>query len=336
MLALLPLLARQGRTRQTSRLKFGPDAPGVMRHTFVGMNVLVSGASGLVGSALVPRLVAGGHRVIELRRSSAGAAVAQATWDVAAGRIDLSQASPLDAVVHLAGESIAQRWTPAAQARIRDSRVRGTRLLCEALAALPQPPRVFVSASATGFYGDRGDETLDEQSAPGTGFLADVCRDWEAAAEPAQERGLRVVHLRFGVVLAPKGGALAKMLPAFRLGLGGPVGTGRQWWSWIALDDLVGAISQALTDDKLRGPVNAVSPHSVTNREFARTLGRVLGRPSFMPLPVFAVKKLLGEMGREALLASARVRPAKLLESGFQFQFPELRAALEHLLAKKF
>ena len=300
----------------------------------MGMNILLTGASGLIGAALASHLAAHGHRVIELRRKAAIAPGPHATWNPDAGQIDLSHAGPLDAVVHLAGEPIAQRWTPAARARIRESRVRGTRLLCEALAQRPQPPATLVCASATGFYGHRGDEILDERSPSGSGFLADVCREWEAAAAPAVQRGLRVVNLRFGVVLATQGGALAKMLPAFRCGLGGPIGNGRQYWSWITLDDLLGAILHALTHAALRGPVNAVTPHPVTNREFARTLGAVLSRPAFLTLPALVVKLLLGAMGEEALLASARVQPTELEEAGFAFQFSALEPALRHLLKK--
>ena len=300
--------------------------------TLPGMNVLISGASGLIGSALKPRLIAAGHHVIELRRPSAGLPQAQAIWHWEISQIDLSQCGPLDAVIHLAGESIAQRWTPTAKARIRDSRVLGTRLLCEALVNLPQPPKILVCASATGFYGNRGDEVLDEESAPGTGFLADVCREWEAAAAPALHCGIRVVHLRLGIVLAPTGGALAKMLPAFRLGLGGPLGDGKQFWSWIALDDLLRAILHTLDNETLSGPVNVVAPQAITNREFARALAGSLRRPSFLPMPAFAVKILLGEMGEAALLASARVRPRKLEQSGFAFAHPELAVAMEHLL----
>ena len=300
----------------------------------MGMNILVTGASGLVGSSLVTFLTGRGNRVIELQRHSAGSPSDGATWNVRTGQIELSPAGPLDAVVHLAGENIAQRWTPAAQERIRSSRIDGTRLLSEALAKLPQRPQVLVCASATGIYGDRGDEILDEQSPPGTGFLAEVCRAWEAATAPAETGGIRVVHLRFGVVLTPRGGALAKMLPPFRLGLGGPVGSGRQWWSWIALDDLLGAIRHALANEQLRGAVNAVAPSPVTNREFAKTLGAVLRRPAFLPAPAFALKLLLGQMAKEALLASARVQPAKLQATGFHFQFPELEPALRHLLGR--
>lgn len=218
--------------------------------------------------------------------------------------------------------------------RIRDSRVSGTRLLSEALAKLPTPPKVLVCASATGFYGDRGEEWLDERSAPGRGFLAEVCQEWEAAAKPARERGIRVVPLRIGIVLTPKGGALARMLPPFRFGLGGRLGDGRAYWSWVTLDDLLEAIQRALADTSLQGPVNVVSPNPVTNAEFTRILGRVLKRPTILPVPRFAVESIFGEMGREAILASFRVKPAKLIESGFRFRFPDLESALRHLLGR--
>ena len=298
------------------------------------MNILLSGASGLIGSALKPVLLAAGHRVLELRRQIDDRAGPQATWNWEAGQIDLSRCGQLNAVIHLAGEGIAQRWTSAAKVRIRDSRVLGTRLLCEALADLPQPPKVFICASAAGFYGNRGDEILDEQSAPGTGFLAGVCREWEAAAASVQQCGIRVVHLRLGIVLTPEGGALAKMLPAFRLGLGGPLGDGKQIWSWIAREDVLRVIEHALTDERLAGPVNTVAPQAVTNREFARTLAAHLHRPCFLTMPAIAVKILFGQMGEAALLASARVRPGKLEQSGLVFQHPELAPALQWQLAQ--
>lgn len=294
------------------------------------MKILITGASGLVGSNLSQRLRKAGHEVIELRRRR-GATAAEPTWEVEAGRIDLAPAGPLDAVVHLAGENIAQRWTPEAMARIRNSRVEGTRILSEALVGLPQPPRVLVCASAIGFYGDRGEEGLDEQSAPGHGFLADVCRDWEAATTPAIRRGIRVATVRLGVVLASQGGALGKMLPSFRLGLGGPLGSGRQYWSWITLHDLLEVFVRLVEDATLSGPINAVTPNPVTNREFTVTLARVLARPAALPVPAFALRIMMGRMADEALLASARVKPARLLEAGFRFQFPELGAALHHL-----
>jgi uncharacterized protein len=298
----------------------------------MSMNILVTGASGFIGSALVSRLAEGGHRIMRLRRGPRGGDVGP-TWNPETGQVHLDDALPFDAVIHLAGESIAQRWTPAVRARIRFSRVEATRLLSEALARLPQPPRVMVCASATGFYGDRAGEVLDEQSQPGVGFLAETCRAWEAAADPARQNGVRVVNLRLGIVLARDGGALVKMLPVFRFGLGGRLGSGGQYWSWIALEDLLRVVQLALLDERINGPINAVAPQSPTNREFTASLSRALHRPAFLPVPALFVKALFGEMGREALLASARVRPKRLLESGFTFLFPELDAALPQLLA---
>jgi len=295
------------------------------------MHILVTGASGLVGSALVPFLVARGHRVSPLRRMPSPNP-AGPTWNPSAATIDLAPAGPIDAVVHLAGESIAQCWTDAAKQRICESRVNATRLLGEALAQLPQPSQTLVCASAIGFYGDRGEERLDEESSPGTGYLARLCRNWEAAATTtAGSRGIRIVPLRFGIVLASQGGALAKMLPPFRLGLGGRLGDGRNYWSWIALEDVINAIHHALVTPSLNGPVNAVAPHAVTNREFTTILGRVLRRPTVLPIPRLAIELIFGEMGREAMLASTRVIPAKLLASGFSFQFPTLESALRQI-----
>ncbi len=299
------------------------------------LNIVMTGASGLIGSTLRPVLQADGHTLIPLPRVSkrAGPPAARA-WDPEKGAFPSEALEGADAVIHLAGESIAAlRWTAAKKDRIRNSRVTGTRQLCEAFARLPRPPRVLVAASAIGYYGDRGDEILDEDSAPGSGFFPDLCRDWEAATRPATEAGIRVVNLRFGVVLARAGGALPRMLPPFRLGLGGPLGGGRQFMSWIALDDAVGAIRHALRDETLRGPVNAVSPQPVTNRDFARTLGGILHRPTFFRVPAFVLKLVLGEMAGPLLLASARVAPRKLEAAGFAFRFPALAGALRQALA---
>jgi uncharacterized protein (TIGR01777 family) len=287
----------------------------------------------LIGTALVPWLAEGGHRVVALRRASPSTD-ASPTWNPDTGQVDLDPAVRFDAVVHLAGENIAQRWTPAAKARILASRADATRLLSEALVRAPHPPKVFVTASAIGFYGDRGDEVLDEESHPGTGFLAEVCQAWEAATLPARQRGVRVVHLRLGIVLARQGGALAKMLPAFRLGLGGTVGSGRQYWAWITLEDVARAVELSLRDDRLCGAINTVAPEAVTSAGFAAALSRALHRPAFLPVPSFLVRAAFGEMGRETLLASARVRPARLLSAGFKFHFPDLDTALSHLLAR--
>lgn len=298
------------------------------------MNILVTGASGLIGTALVSSLTSSGHEVTRLVRGQPTSGGKAAQWDPVAGSIDAGALEGVDAVVHLAGENIAERWTAAKKTRIRDSRVKGTQLLCETLTRLSSPPKVLVSASAIGYYGDRGEETLTDDSPPGRGFLPEVCRAWEAATEPARQQGLRVVQLRLGVVLSVAGGALAKMLPPFRLGLGGVLGSGRQYMSWIALDDVVGTLQHAVVTDALQGPTNAVAPRAVTNQEFTKTLGKVLGRPTAMPLPAFAARLMFGEMADELLLASARVQPTKLLASGYQFRYPELAEALRHLLAR--
>lgn len=299
------------------------------------MNILVSGSHGLIGSALVPFLTTGGHQVTRLARS-ATAAESTLQWDPEAKRIPTPALEGLDAVVHLAGESIASgRWTAEKKARIRNSRVNGTRLLCDVLTQLANPPKVLVCASAIGFYGDRGDTVVTESSRPGTDFLAQVCRDWETATEPARARGIRVVNLRFGMVLSPAGGALAKMLTPFRLGAGGTIGDGHQYMSWIALDDVIGAIHHALLTESLQGPVNAVAPHPVTNRQFTKTLGHVLGRPTLFPMPAFAARALFGEMADALLLASTRVEPRQLQATGYAFGYPELEDALRHLLGKR-
>jgi uncharacterized protein len=296
------------------------------------MNVLISGATGLIGSALVPELEAKGHTVTRLSRSRAGAGTIR--WDPSAGTID-GDLGGTEAVVHLAGESIAQgRWNPDKKRRILDSRVKGTRLLAEGIAALPEPPKVMVSTSAVGYYGDRGDEVLTEESASGADFLARVCREWEAAAEPARRAGIRVVHPRLGIVLSPEGGALGTTLPIFKLGGGGKIGSGRQWWSWVALDDVVGSIVHALTDEGVEGPVNVGSPNPMTNAEYTKVLGRVLGRPTVLPLPAPVARVMLGEMADALLLASQRMEPAKLKATGYDFRHPQLEGALRHLLGR--
>ncbi len=293
------------------------------------MRVLVSGASGLVGSALVPALESAGHSVVRLVRRDPAAN--EIRWDPAGG-IAAGALEGFDAAVHLAGESIAGRWTAAKKARIRDSRVQGTRTLAAALAGAAQRPKVMVCASAIGIYGDRGDEVLREESAPGSDFLAEVSQQWEAATEPAARAGMRVVSLRFGVVLSRRGGALAQMLPPFRMGAGGRIGSGRQWMSWITLDDVVGVIQHALATDSLRGPVNTVAPTPVTNAEFTRALGEALHRPTIFPLPAFMVRLMFGEMGDALLLGSQRVDCGKLQASDFRFRHPELQPALQALL----
>jgi uncharacterized protein len=296
------------------------------------MNILVTGASGLIGSALLPLLGGDGHRVTRLVRSQPRPGDLAVQWDPARGIIDANSLEGLDGVVHLAGEPVGERWTAEKKARIRDSRVKGTRLLCDTLVQRSTPPKVLVCASAIGYYGDRGAAVLTEESAAGTGFLADVCRAWEGATEPARQKGIRVVNLRFGVVLSASGGALAKMLPPFRMGVGGILGSGKQYMSWVTLDDTVGAIRHALLTEPLHGPTNATTPHPVTNEEFTKTLGKVLGRPTLVPLPAFAARLMFGEMADELMLASARVQPTKLLATAYTFRYPELEAGLRHLL----
>jgi uncharacterized protein (TIGR01777 family) len=288
------------------------------------MNILLTGASGLIGSALAPALARQGHQVTALRRQADGPGP---HWNPPNGALSLEGAAPWDAVIHLAGETIAQRWTPSARIRIRASRVDATRKLSEALSHLPQPPRVMICASAIGYYGDRGEAWLDETSASGTGFLAEICRDWEDATKPLAACGTRVVNLRLGLVLTPKGGALAKMLPFFNWCLGGCIGSGRQYWSWITLADLLQVFSQALNREDLRGPVNAVSPGAVTNAEFTQALAAALQRPAFLPMPSLVVRLALGKMGVETMLASTRVMPEKLIRTEFPFEHPELSEA---------
>lgn len=299
------------------------------------MKILVSGSSGLIGSALVPFLSGGGHEVVHLSRSGAKPAGASVQWDPSAGTIDKSGLEGFDAVVHLAGENIASgRWTADKKAKIYASRVDGTKLLVQALTGLTRPPKTLIAASAIGFYGNRHADLVDEDSAPGGGFLANVVREWEAATQPAAARGIRVVNMRFGIVLSAAGGALATMLPPFRLGAGGAIGGGEQFMSWVAIDDVIGAVLHALMTPSLSGAVNTVAPHPVTNQEFTKTLGKVLSRPTFLPLPAFAVKLAFGEMGEELLLSSTRVEPHRLKASGYPFRFPNLEPALRHVLGK--
>lgn len=296
------------------------------------MRILISGSHGLVGTAFIKSLEPGGHEIFHLVRY-APHSDSEIEWSPDRYSIALARLEGFDAVVHLAGESIASgRWTDEKKKRIRESRVKGTQLLGDALANLAKPPRTLISASAIGYYGHRGEEILTETSAPGDDFLAKVCVEWEQATALATEQGIRVVNARFGIILDKDGGALAKMLPPFRLGLGGRIGDGKQWMSWIALDDVVGGIEFALTNDSLEGPVNFVAPNPVTNAEFTKTLGSALSRPTIFPIPAFGVRLVFGEMAEALLLAGQRVEPAQLNSSAYPFQCSQLDAALRHVL----
>jgi uncharacterized protein (TIGR01777 family) len=291
------------------------------------MVIAISGSSGLIGSALTGALETRGHTIKRLvRRSARGAD--EISWDPARGQLDSRGLAGVDAIVNLAGENLAQRWSASARARIRSSRVNGTTLLAQAVAAMQTKPRVLLSGSAVGIYGNRGDEILDESSDLGNDFLASVCKDWESATAPAAEAGVRVVHLRTGIVLSRAGGALSKMLLPFRLGVGGRLGDGRQWMSWIALPDAIAALAFLIRAESVSGPVNLVAPNPVLNAEFARALAHVLGRPAVFPVPKFALTLLLGQMGEDTVLASQRVRARRLLENGFKFKLPTLEDAL--------
>jgi uncharacterized protein (TIGR01777 family) len=299
------------------------------------MRILIGGSHGLVGTALIKSLETGGHEVFRLVRH-APQAKTEIEWSPDRYSIALARIEGFDAVVNLAGESIAEgRWTDEKKRRIRESRVKGTKLLGDALANLASPPKTFICASAIGYYGNRGDETLTEESAPGDDFLAQVCVEWEKATALATEKGIRVVNARFGVILDKNGGALKKMLPPFRMGVGGKIGSGKQWMSWIALADVVGALTFALATESVRGPVNFVAPNPVTNAEFTKTLGKILSRPTLFPIPAFAVRLLFGEMGEALLLGSQRVKPERLKSTGYQFQYSQLEPALAAILQKR-
>ena len=296
--------------------------------------IAITGASGMLGSNLLSALSSNGHHVIPLRRGTGPSEGSGAFWDPNGGGFCNPQAvEGIDTVVHLAGENIATgRWTAHKKQRIRRSRVDATGYLVRSLSLMPNPPKTFVCASAIGIYGDRGKEELTESSKPGSGFLADVCRDWEAAAAEGEEAGIRIVQLRIGVVLSAQGGALAKMLTPFKLGLGGIVGSGKQYWSWVGLQDVIAVLQEAVLNESLRGPVNVVSPGAVTNHDFTKILGRILRRPTIFPLPAFAAKLMLGEMAEDLLLGSARVVPEILTTTGFQFQHANLETCLRHEL----
>ena len=296
------------------------------------MNILVSGASGFIGTALVGGLRSEGHRVRVLTRNRDAAGPEAPFWNPTAGELDRAAFTGVDAVINLSGSTIATRWNAEKKHEIRESRVRCTTLIAETLASVPAAPQVFVSASATGVYGDRGDELITESASPGADFLAGVCLAWEAAALPAVRAGIRVVHPRFGLVLSPAGGVLKQALPPFRAGIGGPLGSGKQWWSWIVLHDAVSAIRHVLLSEMLAGPVNVVAPGAVPNAEFAKTLGAVLGRPAAMPVPAMALKLLFGEAAEGAILTGVHALPSALEQTGFRFAHPELEPALRHLL----
>lgn len=291
------------------------------------MRIAVTGASGLIGRALVERLKREGHTVARLVRDPARAAPGDVVWNPEAGTIDAAALEGIDAAVHLAGENVGTRWTEEKKRRILQSREQGTGLIARTLAGLSRPPRVLVQASAVGIYGDRGDETVTEASPPGTGFLAEVGQAWEAASAPAEAAGIRVVKLRIGVVLTAKGGALQQLLLPFRMGVGGRIGSGRQWMPWISLDDTVEVILRALRDERLRGPV-ITAAGAVRNAEFTEALGRALHRPTLLPVPAFGIRALFGQMADEALLAGQRVEPARLREVGHVFHHPTLDATL--------
>jgi uncharacterized protein (TIGR01777 family) len=304
-----------------------------MSNPDVSLRVVLSGGSGLIGTALTSSLRARQCRVTRLVRREPAAGSDDLFWHPDAGELNADALEDVDAVIHLGGVNIASgRWTRKLKTAIRDSRVKSTLLLSTILARLKRPPRTFVCASATGYYGDRGSEILTEDSRAGTGFLATLCHDWEAATNPAAAAGIRVVNLRTGVVLSPHGGALARMLPTFKAGLGGVLGRGDQYVSWIALHDAVRAIEFVLVNDTIVGPVNIVAPNAVTNRDLTRTLGRVLKRPTLFRVPAFVVRIAFGEMGQALLLEGHRLRPFRLEQAGFEFDFPTLEGALRHEL----
>jgi uncharacterized protein (TIGR01777 family) len=293
------------------------------------LRIAVTGSSGLVGSRLTASLSAAGHQVVRLVRRNADPERGELFWDPSSGKIDSAGLEGVNAVVHLAGANVgAGRWSPSRKAAIRSSRILGTKLISEALATLERKPRVLISSSAVGYYGNRGNEPITEESDPGDGFLSSVCRAWEDSTAPARDAGIRVVNLRTGIVLTSAGGPLAKMLPPFQMGVGGVIGDGNQYMSWIALEDLIGIIGCLIHKDDISGPVNAVSPNPATNREFTKTLSRILGRPAVIPLPGFAVRLLFGEMGETLLLEGAKVLPARLEASGYLFSYPDLPSAL--------
>jgi len=307
-------------------------------HPYAGkprLKIVISGATGLVGTALTAFLMGGGHSVWTLVRKTPGTGSSEIFWDPTRKAVDKTALECMDAVIHLSGENIgAGKWTPERKQKILNSRVDGTRFLAETLASLQHPPRVLLSSSAVGFYGDRGEEVLSEESPVGKGFLTDVCKAWEEACEPARKAGIRVINVRTGIVLSSLGGALSKMLPPFLMGGGGVIGTGDQWMSWVSLEDLVGLFHFLIYAEGLSGPVNATAPEPLTNRDFTKVLGKVLKRPAFFPLPGFMVKAVFGEMGQSLLLEGQKVLPIKITRAGFSFLHPSLESALNWELGK--
>jgi uncharacterized protein (TIGR01777 family) len=297
------------------------------------LRVAITGATGFLGSSLSRHLRSAGHAVVPITRSTGKAGQDAIVWDPARGELDPTALAGIDAVVHLAGENIAQRWSDHVKREIRDSRVKSTKLIARAIAAMDRPPRVWLSGSAIGIYGNRGNELLDESSAPGSGFLADVVQAWEGATDAVHRGDVRVVHLRTGMVLDSEGGALQKMLPPFRLGLGGRIGSGAQMMSWIELGDWMRSVEKLLHASLVKGPVNLVAPTPVSNMEFTGTLGRVLGRPAAIAVPEIAIKLALGEMGEEVLLSSQRAVPTRLLGAGYTFKYETIEPALRAVLA---
>jgi len=297
------------------------------------MNILVTGSNGVIGQALIPFLTTGGHRVIRLIRRPPRPGTGCSYWDPMAGNIDLCEKDNIDAVIHLAGENISQgAWTADKKKRIIESRTRGTAILANALAKFDNPPKVFLSASAIGYYGNRGDRRMTEDYGPGDDFISEVCAAWEEAAAPAAAAGIRTVNMRIGVVLTPLGGALQRLLPVFRMGLGGRIGTGKQYVSWIGIDDVLGTVLHLLAHPEIEGPVNLVAPNPVTNADLAKALGKALTRPARIPVPATAIRTAFGQMGKETILSSTRVEPQRLVESGYRFRHPDLESALGHVL----
>ncbi len=302
----------------------------------MALRILISGSHGLIGSALEKKLTAAGHTVLRLVRpdSQGDRQSEDISWEPSQGRLAPAEMAGVDLVIHLAGANIAgKRWSTSYRRAIKSSRIDSTTLLSRCLARLPHPPRLLLCASATGFYGPRPpEEVVDEHSVPGDGFLADVCRQWEASAQPARDAGIRVVHLRFGMVLSPHGGALVRMLPVFRLGLGGRLGSGRQMMSWVAVEEIPPIVHHLIQHEEIEGPVNVTSPHPVTNREFTRILASTLSRPAFLPVPAFVIRWVFGQMGEELLLSGVRAIPAKLTETGYAFRHSRLDECLPAIL----